>query len=288
VVVTVVALEGTATAPDVCGPQVALVHADGPLEAARVVSSQGADAILFRGDVGWQRQFVARLPSERRPAAVAVGGSPLACAHFADEWVPERVTPEELRFRLQLAQARGRARRQAARRAFVDPLTGLPNRRAVVRALVRESERARRVGGEVSLVMMDLDDFKRVNEEQGHNEGDRQLRRVGAALRRCTRDNELCGRIGGDEFAAIISAGVAEAQRAARRFQTALQHLGISASVSACEQSPGEPLKALYRRTDAELRAAKVRKHSGPSASAPVPQGGGAGPPRASAPAQRP
>jgi hypothetical protein len=94
VATTVVALEGTATAPDACGAQVVLVRADGPLEAARAVSTRGPDAILFRGDVGWQRQFVARLPSERRPAAIAVGGSPLACAHFADEWVPERATAD--------------------------------------------------------------------------------------------------------------------------------------------------------------------------------------------------
>lgn len=147
---------------------------------------------------------------------------------------------------------------------FVDPLTKLPNRRAVIRALVREAARARRSSAGVSLVLIDLDDFKQVNERRGHQGGDRLLRRVGSTLRRTTRGGELCGRIGGDEFALVVSGGKDHAEAAMRRVRHALEVLGISATCAAGALKKHENLRALYRRVDEELLAGKAARHALP------------------------
>lgn len=217
--------------------------------------------IVIDPAVDWHRAFVSALPPEQRPAVLAVGAA-LAEVGVADEWmVPER-DQAEARSRLTLARQRARARRQTARRAFVDFLTGLPNRRASVRALVREAERARRSGGHLSLVLIDLDDFKRVNDTQGHPAGDRLLRRVGAVLRSVTRGSELCGRVGGDEFALVIAGRLAVAKRAAHRAKEALAAMGVSASMAACELLLTERLRDLYRRADRELKGKKERRRT--------------------------
>lgn len=91
--------------------------------------------------------------------------------------------------------------RRLARR---DPLTGLPNRRAFDEELSRATETARRYGWEVTLVLIDLDDFKRLNDEQGHAAGDAVLRRLGRALSAVLRQGDVAARIGGDEFALLL------------------------------------------------------------------------------------
>jgi diguanylate cyclase (GGDEF)-like protein len=241
------------------GEAVAIQHVSGPLEAARELAASGPTYILFRADAPWQRRFLAGLPDEQRPATVAIGRSPAGAEHLADEWLSPSTATEELLARLQLASRRARSRRRRARRGFSDGLTGLPNRRAVVRALVRERDRSRRAGGAVSLVLIDLDGFKRVNEERGHDEGDRLLRRVGSTLRKSVRGPESCGRIGGDEFAIVVAGDVAEANRVARRVCTALWEIGVRATAGVHELSAGQSLKSLYRAADAQLRTAKRR-----------------------------
>ncbi len=106
----------------------------------------------------------------------------------------------------------------AQRLACVDCLTGLYNRRQLENALVREVDRARRNGTPFTIVMLDLDDFKKVNDRYGHPTGDRVLREVAAAFRRSTRDSDVPCRYGGDEFVAILP-GVrpAEGQELATR-----------------------------------------------------------------------
>jgi diguanylate cyclase (GGDEF)-like protein len=257
---TVLALEGVVLPASLRaqGLELSIRTAAGPLDAARSLAMEPS-FILFRADSSWQRGFVARLPEDRRPAAIAVGPLPGTSAHLADEWLAPLTSAEEIFSRLQLADRRARARRRLARRGFVDGLTALPNRRAVVRALVRERDRTRRSGGTLSLVLIDLDGFKRVNEERGHDEGDRLLRRVGTVLRRGVRAPELCGRIGGDEFAIVVAGDRPEAVRVAQRVRTALAEIGVSATTATHELAPGQSLKSLYRAADAQLRAAKRR-----------------------------
>ncbi|MFY9167473.1 MAG: sensor domain-containing diguanylate cyclase [Desulfomonilia bacterium] len=88
--------------------------------------------------------------------------------------------------------------------AFQDPLTGLLNRRAMERALSREMGRARRYEGRLSVVFIDLDDFKKVNDTLGHDNGDELLTYAAAIMRRMVRQTDLVSRFAGDEFVIIL------------------------------------------------------------------------------------
>lgn len=101
--------------------------------------------------------------------------------------------------------ARYRARLgQEARIAATDPLTDLPNRGAFLGQVEDEIARSSRYGYVFSLVYVDLDGFKAVNDVEGHDAGDAVLRRVADALRASTRQTDALGRLGGDEFAALL------------------------------------------------------------------------------------
>jgi diguanylate cyclase (GGDEF)-like protein len=92
-----------------------------------------------------------------------------------------------------------------------DALTGLFNRRAFLEHLRYRLELAAREGKPISLAYLDLDDFKRINDEGGHDEGDRVLRLVANTLMATVRRTDLVGRLGGDEFALLVT----DADRAA-------------------------------------------------------------------------
>lgn len=89
--------------------------------------------------------------------------------------------------------------------ARTDALTGLPNARALSEALTRELVRGRRSGTPLSLLYIDLDDFKEVNDRYGHAAGDELLGRVGATLGSVLRAGDIAARIGGDEFVVLLA-----------------------------------------------------------------------------------
>jgi diguanylate cyclase (GGDEF)-like protein len=100
------------------------------------------------------------------------------------------------------------------RLADQDPLTGLLNRRAFVRELGRTLAFARRYGTHGSLLYLDVDNLKQINDGQGHAAGDAALLRVADVLTNGTRASDVLGRLGGDEFAVLLQrAGEAEAAR---------------------------------------------------------------------------
>ena len=88
--------------------------------------------------------------------------------------------------------------------ARTDPLTGLANGRAFSDQLERELGRQRRVGGTLALAYLDLDEFKAINDQFGHAEGDRVIQTMGAYLRAGIRSVDLAARLGGDEFALLL------------------------------------------------------------------------------------
>lgn len=112
---------------------------------------------------------------------------------------------------------------RAARSSGTDDLTNLPNRRAFMEAAAAELVRTRRSGRPLAVALVDLDDFKRINDTFGHSTGDRMLRDVADVLREHFREIDLRSRLGGEEFAVLLpETDVAGAREAAERFVTAL------------------------------------------------------------------
>ncbi|HEX8054262.1 MAG TPA: sensor domain-containing diguanylate cyclase [Thermoleophilaceae bacterium] len=144
---------------------------------------------------------------------------------------------------------------QAVRR---DPLTGLANRRAWDDQFAVELRRAARSGEPLSLVMIDLDNLKTVNDQQGHQAGDRLLRGSAAAWRECIRETDFIARIGGDEFAILLpDCAPEEAQRVLGRMAEGMRDRhSFSAGVALWDGE--EPSTELVRRADEALYAAKA------------------------------
>jgi diguanylate cyclase (GGDEF)-like protein len=103
-----------------------------------------------------------------------------------------------------LARTLTRLHRRVAEQAVTDPLTGLANRRYMAETLEREVSRARRFRHPISLIIVDVDDFKQINDREGHMQGDIVLEAVADAVREGTRSIDLPARYGGDELAVIL------------------------------------------------------------------------------------
>ena len=110
---------------------------------------------------------------------------------------------------------------QLEHQAFHDPLTGLANRALLADRVERALSRARRRAAKPAVIYLDLDDFKRVNDSQGHEAGDRVLQEVARRLRETLRDADTAARLGGDEFAVLVeeTATVEDALVVARRIE---------------------------------------------------------------------
>ena len=155
---------------------------------------------------------------------------------------------------------RGRA---AMRLALTDPLTGLGNQRSFRERLEQELARTAESEGSLVLCLLDVDDFKRTNDERGHPAGDRVLVSVSSCLR---RDGEAF-RLGGDEFALVLAAGdgadpmvVANAVLARIASRDAGEHGPITASAGlAVFPDDGASVSELVDAADARLYRAKAR-----------------------------
>jgi len=168
------------------------------------------------------------------------------------------------------------AHAELALAARTDMLTGCLNHAAMHDALHREFERARRTGHALSLVMIDLDEFKQVNERHGHLAGDELLRRVGESLRQSVRAYDLVARYGGDEFAVIaIDADEETATEVAAR---AVEAIGGAATAGVAEWEAGDSPTALIARADGALLHGKHQAGRGTAVRASsLPAGSGGG-----------
>lgn len=184
--------------------------------------------------------------------------------------------PRELRARLavQLRHKRYRDVLQRLRSerdvlrvaATVDPLTGIPNRRAIEGAIQDAMHRA----SVFSILFLDIDHFKAINDEYGHDVGDEVLKALGSYLQRGIRGADMCGRLGGEEFVILVNGVDAEvAERVAERHRFAIERLQtytptlprqITVSIGVAAYNPASPdirLEDLLKRADTSLYDAK-------------------------------
>ncbi|MCW5636559.1 MAG: GGDEF domain-containing protein [Rubrivivax sp.] len=150
-----------------------------------------------------------------------------------------------------------------------DELTGLLNRRAIGQRLREEAERLTRYGQAYSVLSIDLDHFKTINDRFGHPAGDAVLRDVGRLLRQVGRSVDHVARVGGEEFWMLIpSTGAEGALQVAERLRRAVDELrpsalrgelplAVSIGVAVADRA-GEPVEALMQRLDAALYRAKA------------------------------
>jgi diguanylate cyclase (GGDEF)-like protein len=147
--------------------------------------------------------------------------------------------------------------------ARTDPLTALPNRRQFFRSGEAALTESRGSGQPLALLALDVDHFKRINDQGGHQLGDTVLREVAQCCRASLRNTDLAARIGGEEFALLLPAtDLAQAQQLAERLRQEIAALqlpaAVTVSIGCAELSPEMgSVDALLARADEALYAAK-------------------------------
>jgi diguanylate cyclase (GGDEF)-like protein len=159
------------------------------------------------------------------------------------------------------------ARRQAQLLAWNDDLTGLLNRRRFAEVGERELRLAQRQGTELALVLLDVDDFKRINDQHGHSGGDAVLKAMGRVLPGTLRSTDVAARWGGEEFVLLLPGASGEtALQATERVREAIAQQSIvsagrvlrwTVSVGVADAAPAETFDALVRRADLAMYRAK-------------------------------
>ena len=151
------------------------------------------------------------------------------------------------------------------RLAMEDELTGMPNRRATMRVLSAEVLRAQRHGLALSIASLDLDHFKRVNDDYGHEEGDRVLCQMSTVVRSRLRKSDHFGRWGGEEFLIIFpetrvgtAASICEELRQAVERWFVEEPPDVTVSFGVAELKHGDDMTALLKRADSALYSAKA------------------------------
>jgi diguanylate cyclase (GGDEF)-like protein/PAS domain S-box-containing protein len=164
---------------------------------------------------------------------------------------------------------RKRLEEQLTHQAFHDPLTGLANRALFRDRVSHALALAQRQGHPITVLFLDLDDFKRVNDSLGHAEGDRLLIAAAERFQSCARAADTVSRLGGDEFAILIEhvAGSDGRPELLQRLEEAMTYpfalsgnqVQVSASIGVATASPGDTADDLLRNADVAMYAAKRR-----------------------------
>jgi diguanylate cyclase (GGDEF)-like protein len=249
-----------------------------------------ANAALRLGAAGGAPRWMLAIACDAAAAAVALRGANVWLvpdAHpgiFAAGLLDQAVFVALFAFTVVASLAfllmhRERVERELQRLAAFDPLTGLLNRRTFMDFARRELSRAQRARETCTLLMLDVDRFKRVNDEHGHAAGDRVLAECAAALRGALRAADLVGRYGGEEFCALLSRASFEAAlETAERLREAVgaRCLGglappvtVSIGAAPCATQDPRALDAAFARADEALYRAKAQGRNRVVASIP-------------------
>ncbi len=223
-----------------------------------------------RSEPGMRYVFVIRPEESARPETIAG-----LLQAGADQVLPSSVSPLELEQRVavgrriaELQQRYAEASELLRIKASMDSLTGLRNRAEILRVLDRELNRMHRHGYTLSVLMIDVDHFKKINDLHGHPAGDEVLRGIGAVLQKTMRSYDEIGRYGGEEFIAVLpETTLTQALAAAERIRACVEEadvrynkiqfqLSISIGVVSSFGEEDTP-QGLIERADMALYAAK-------------------------------
>lgn len=149
----------------------------------------------------------------------------------------------------------------------IDPMTGLANRRDIMEKMERELSRSERHQRTFSVMLVDLDNFKQLNEKYGYNDGDDVLVEVARVLKGCARNEDVCARWGGEEFLFLLTeTDIEGALTLARKildsvsmteFKANRPGIRITASIGLCEYHAGRSISESVARAYQALRQAK-------------------------------
>jgi diguanylate cyclase (GGDEF)-like protein len=225
----------------------------------------GREEVAWIGRVGTGEQLSLELGHSAEDQTTLLLYAP-PDGEFATE---TRTLAEWLASQAAVALENARLHHVVQRQAITDDLTGLVNRRRFIEALQAEIERARRFGTQLTVVLADLDDFKRVNDDFGHHAGDIVLKSFADLLRSHVRDVDVAGRVGGEEFAILLpetaaggAASVAERMRLSLSSVPILISDGrtvrVTSSFGVAELATEQAGDDLLRGADAALYRAKA------------------------------
>ena len=151
--------------------------------------------------------------------------------------------------------------------ATTDGLTGLVNHRTFYEILEKELWRSRRYGGQISLIMIDVDNLKKINDDYGHRVGDKVIKEISKRIKECIRQIDTAARYGGDEFAVILlNTSLVDASIVAKRMVDAVaktptawnkEQIPLSISVGLGQYDAGASPEDITSRSDQALYAAK-------------------------------
>jgi diguanylate cyclase (GGDEF)-like protein len=237
--------------------------------AIATTNGHGDGAALYAWPVLWQSYFFGRRGAVMIVAWVGIVDAAALTqvpegTGYVDRWLDVMVSMAVVGIVIDLLSGRNeRLVERLEGEARIDGLTGLLNRRGFVEAAQAELSRARRSGTTLGFVSFDIDHFKAVNDEFGHDAGDKVLARLGQIFREQTRDGDLVGRMGGEEFVVLlVDSDVQQSLEYAERMRAAyavdapgLPRSTLSAGVTAAT-SPVE-LQPHLQLADAALYAAK-------------------------------
>lgn len=196
------------------------------------------------------------------------------CRDQAIPWIDGRLVRLEIATditdRKRVEEELSAAKKYAEVLARKDELTGLNNRRAFFEQGHRIFEQSKRFGHPVSVIMMDIDHFKRINDHHGHSMGDKTLQAVAESLQGVVRAIDIVARVGGEEFAFVLpEASLEDALNLAERLRSVIESLVVenagrqinataSFGVATCKDG-AEGIEALLKKADGALYAAKEK-----------------------------
>ncbi len=237
-----------------------LLAADAPDEAHALVSQAAADAarLGLDGEAAGAAQALVELHERRGELGQALA------EHKRLRAIEQRRFDERSEQLLRSMQVRFQVE-QLERDSVTDPLTGLLNRRGLARALERAHALVREDDRPLSVVLLDLDDFKAVNDRFSHSAGDEVLRRIGELLRTRARRGDACARFGGEEFVVLLpDCDLTAARRIAEELRATIRDHDWAAVVPGGTVTCSAGVAAIHAGTDdhALLVAADAALHA--------------------------